>query len=56
MSATKQLGSNIHILGLYPTDSSMFELDGRHYKSYCGKDYLDSLLAQAESGMIKVCY
>ena len=32
----------------------MFELDGRHYKSANGKDYLDSLLAQADSGMIRV--
>ena len=54
MSATKQLEPNIHLLSLYPTDQSMFELDGRHFKSAFGKDYLDSLLTQADSGMVKV--
>ena len=32
----------------------MFELDGRHLKSYCGKDYLDHLLQSAEAGMVRV--
>ena len=32
----------------------MFELDGRHFKSYVGKDYIDALLSQAESGMVRV--
>ena len=40
-SATKSLSSNLHLLPLYKTDPTMFELDGRHYKSYVGKDYLD---------------
>ena len=31
----------------------MFELDGKHFKSYVGKDYLDSLLGQSDAGMIK---
>ena len=32
----------------------MFELDGRHFKSYVGKDYIDHLLSFADSGMIRV--
>ena len=54
VASTKKLESNVHILSLYPTDASMFELDGRHFKSFVGKDYLDSLLAQADAGMIRV--
>ena len=27
----------------------MFELDGRHFKSYCGKDYLDHLFGHADT-------
>ena len=32
----------------------MFELDGRHLKSYCGKDYLDHLFSCVEAGLIRV--
>ena len=54
MASTRSLPPNVHLLGLYKTDQSMFELDGRHFKSYVGKDYLDHLFAQAESGMVQV--
>ena len=42
---------NVHALPLYPFEQSMFELDGRHFKSAYGKDYLDHLLASAEANM-----
>ena len=29
----------------------MFELDGRHFKSYVGKDFVDHILSSAEAGM-----
>ena len=32
----------------------MFELDGRHLKSFCGKDYIDHLVNAADAGMIRV--
>ena len=32
----------------------MFDLDGRHFMSAVGKDYLDHLFAQADAGMIRV--
>ena len=32
----------------------MFDLDGRHFMSAVGKDYLDHLIAQADAGMIRV--
>ena len=32
----------------------MYELDGRHLKSFCGKDFIDHLLSCAESGMVRV--
>ena len=31
----------------------MFELDGRHLKSFVGKDLIDFLLSGVESGMIR---
>ena len=54
VAVTRQLLSNVHIVSLYPTDASMFEPDGRHFKSFVGKDYIDHLFAAADSGMIKV--
>ena len=48
------LQPNVHLCSLFSADNSMFELDGRHYKSANGKDYIDSLLAQADAGMVKV--
>ena len=53
-SASLEFEANVHLLRLYNTDQSMFKLDGRHFKSANGKDYLDSLLAQADSGMVRV--
>ena len=32
----------------------MYELDGRHLKSPNGKDYIDHLLNNADSGMVQV--
>ena len=32
----------------------MFELDGRHFKSYVGKDFIDHILTSAEAGMAKL--
>ena len=32
----------------------MFEPDGRHFKSFVGKDYIDHLLGSAEAGMIRI--
>ena len=32
----------------------MFELDGRHFKSAYGKDYIDHLFTSAEAGMKEV--
>ena len=49
----RTMSLNVRILSLYPTDPSMFDLDGRHFKSYCGKDYLDHLLSGAEAGMVQ---
>ena len=46
--------SSVHLLPLYDTEPCMFEADGRHFKSFCGKDYLDHLLAHCEAGMVKV--
>ena len=45
---------NVHVLPLYKTDHSMFDLDGRYFKSAFGKDYVDHLLAGTEAGMIQV--
>ena len=53
-SCIKQASSNVHVTELYAADPSMFELDGRHLKSFVGKDLIDHLLSCAESGMIKV--
>ena len=49
----RQMPLNVRILPLYQTDPSMFDLDGRHLKSYCGKDYLDHLLNHCDSGMVQ---
>ena len=46
--------TNLHLLDLYGTDPSMFELNGQHLKTYCGKDMLDHLIAGAEAGMVRV--
>ena len=54
VQASRDVPSNVHLVTLYKTEPIMFELDGRHFKSYCGKDYLDHLLQSAESGMIRV--
>ena len=32
----------------------MFDLDGRHFKSAFGKDFLDHLLSGVEAGMVQV--
>lgn len=48
--ATK-LPTNVHLLPLYQCDSSMFDLDGRHFKSAYGKDYIDHLISASESVM-----
>ena len=53
-NAFKQAPSNVHMLPNYPTEIGMFELDGRHFKSFVGKDYLDHLLNHCESGMVAV--
>ena len=45
---------NVHLLPLYRTDTSMFELSGRHLKTPNGKDFVDHLLAHSDSGMIQV--
>ena len=46
--------TNLHVTSLYKTDPSMFELDGRHLKSFVGKDLIDHLLACVESGLVRV--
>ena len=50
----KAAPSNVHVLPMYPTDHSMFDLDGRFFKTAFGKDYLDHLLSNSESGMVQV--
>ena len=45
---------NVHLISYYATDPSMFDLDGRHFKSAYGKDFLDHLFAVAEAGMTQV--
>ena len=50
----KRAPANIHSVPLYKFESAMFELDGRHLKSYVGKDYLDHLINSAEAGMVRV--
>ena len=54
MSAFKNQPSNMHVISLYATDPSMFELDGRHLKAFCGKDLIDHFMSFAESGMVRV--
>ena len=44
----------MHVMDLYATDPSMFELNGKHLKSAFGKDMLDHFIACAESGMVRV--
>ena len=46
--------SSVHVVPLYKTDPSMYELDGRHLKTAFGKDYLDHLIHSAKAGMIRV--
>ena len=53
-SAAQAILPNIHILPQYKCDASMFELDGKHFKSFVGKDFLDHLLHSAEAGMVRV--
>ena len=53
-SACKGVPSNVHVLDLYVTDPSMYELNGQHLKSYCGKDMLDHYINCADSGMVRV--
>ena len=50
----RQAISNVHVIDLYPTDPSMFELDGRNLKSFVGKDLMDHLISHAEAGMVRV--
>ena len=52
--AVRDAPANVHLVPLYKTEPGMFELDGRHLKSYVGKDYVDHLIHAAEAGMIKV--
>ena len=53
-ASAKRLPSNVHLLPLYNSDASMFELDGRHLKTAFGKDFIDHLLDHSESGMVQV--
>ena len=48
------LPANIHLLPLYGSDQFAYELDGRHFKSPNGKDYLDHLFNHTELGMVRV--
>ena len=50
----KSSPSNVHVLPLYPAQPTMFDLDGRHFMTAFGKDFLDHLLNGVESGMIQV--
>ena len=54
VAETRKFLSNMHVTSLYPTDSSMFELDGRHLKSFVGKDLIDHLFNCADAGMVRV--
>ena len=52
-STFKQALPNVHVVDLYKTDPSMYELDGKHLKSFCGKDYVDHIISCADAGMIR---
>ena len=43
----------MHVIDLYATEPSMFELNGRDLKSFVGKDLIDHLFGRAEAGMIR---
>ena len=44
----------MHVVGLYNTDPSMYELNGLHLKTFVGKDLVDHLIACAVAGMVRV--
>ena len=54
VAETRRLLSNVHVTSLYPTDASMYELDGRHMKTFVGKDLIDHLFGCADAGMVRV--
>lgn len=54
ISTIPRLPSNIHLLPFFKCDPSMFELDGRHFKSAHGKDYLDHLFSSADDEMVRI--
>ena len=53
-SAVSTSQPNLHVVSLYKTDPTMFELNGRHLKSANGKDFIDHLFACVEAGLVRI--